>query len=257
MKSIKLSVLVMVLTIIFSTFTTKAVAGEKTWSVSLSTDFVSQYIGFENGGVFYDKPMFQTDLSVSHKSGFHADIWWGTGFNNNLIGSGFDDEVDYNIGFANTVPFTNGKIQFDIGVGYWDLYNVFTSTRNDILHPFVEITYPLEISKGLKLVPFAKFQGYTLPFKTDFEEGTATSAGSKYRFDLSRRFAITGITSFGYDDGGFGFQRGVIWKDYVNLEWAISSHLTWKVVEFQFYVPIGVNDRDPQQVYGTGVVWSF
>lgn len=259
MRTNKLSVFVAVVTIILS-FATKTVAGdEKSWAVTLSTDFVSKYVGFGNGAVFYDKPMFQTDLFFSHKSGFHADIWWGTGLNDDLTGSGFDDEVDYNIGFAGAVPFTdNKKLQFDVGIGYWDIYDLFTSTRNDMVHACIEVSCPLDVSKGIKLTPFAKLNKYILPFETDFEEaGTITSAGCKYRIDLSRKFALTGLTSFGYDDGGFGFQKGVIWKDYVNLELTLSSRLTWRVAEAQFYVPIGITDRDPQQVYGTGFSWTF
>lgn len=255
MNRYKLSVLAIVIAIVTSV--NRSVAGEKTWTTTLSTDFVSQYVGFGNGAVFFDKPMFQTDLFVSHRSGFHADVWWGTGLNNDLTGSGFDDEIDYNLGFASAVPFTNGKLLFDLGVGYWDLFDLITSTRNDLLHPYVELSYPIIVSGSVKLTPFAKFDGYNLPFETDFEEGTITSAGCKYRIDLGGKFALTGLTSFGYDDGGFGFQRGVIWKDYINLEWAISDKLIWRVAEVQLYVPLGVTDREPQRVFGTGVTFAF
>ncbi len=260
MKTNKWSVFVaLFVTVIsmFQSFITKSVAEEEVWTVSLSTDFVNQYVGFDNGAVFYDKPMFQSDIFFSHKSGFHADIWWGTGLNDDLTRSGFDDEIDYNVGFANAVPFTGEKMRFDAGIGYWDMFGLFKGGGFDMIHPFIEINYPVTVfGDRVKLTPFIKWQTY-LPFETSLDEGTMTSAGCRYRINLGKKLAVTGLTSFGYDDGGFGFQPGVIWKDYLNLEWRLGKSLTWRVIESQFYVPVNVNDRDPEQVFGTGFTWSF
>lgn len=232
-------------------------AEEPRWSVSLSTDYMSQYVGFNNGGVFYDSPMFQTDLYVGHKSGFHADIWWATGLNPNLIDSGFDDEIDVNLGFGREISCFGQKIVFDLGVGYWDMFKVLGSTRNDIIHPYVEIGYPVAVSTNLVFTPYLKWDGYLLPFETDFEEGTFMTIGTKYRWDFMKKFSLTGLTAIGHDDGGFGFQSGFIWKLYGSLEYTVSKHLKIRPLQIQYYVPIDVSDRKPQWVIGTGVTFSL
>jgi hypothetical protein len=197
-------------------------------------------------------------LFVQHKSGIHADIWWGTGFNDNLISSGWDDEIDWNVGFSHDFLVGQRKFCVDIGVGYWDVFDTFFhQSRNDIIHPYVEVAHPIMVRTNLTITPFYKFEGYLLLFGTDYEEGTITSAGMKYCWNFYRHLSITGLTSFGYDDGGFGFQRGVIWKDYLNLEWCMSDHVTWQVAKFQFYIPLNVGDREAQQVYGTGFCFRF
>lgn len=252
----RLSVFVaIVITTILSITKVAAEEEKPSWSVTLSTDFMNRYVGFDNGAVFYDKPMFQTDLFFLHKSGFHADAWWGTGLNKNLIGSGFDDEIDYNVGFGNIVPFTDDRVKFDVGIGYWDMFNLFERDGFDMVHPYIEVNYPINIDKRVKLTPFVKWQAY-LPFDEALDEGTMTSAGCKYAVGITPKLTITGLTSFGYDDGGFGFKPGVVWKDYLNLELRLNR-LTWRMVEVQVYIPVTVSDRDPEQVFGTGITWSF
>ncbi len=68
-------------------------------------------------------------------------------------------------------------------------------------------------------------------------------------------FTVAGSV-FG-DSSVSGFQPGVIWKDYLNLEWRLGKSLIWRTIEAQFYVPVNVNDRDPEQLIGTGFTWSF
>lgn len=228
------------------------------WSGSVTVDYMSRYIGFGNGAVFYDKPMMQTDLYLQHKSGFHADIWWGTGFNSDFIGSGWDDEIDWNIGYGNTARVLGRKVSYDLTIGYWDVFDTFFhDSRNDIIHICAEVGVPFDVRDNLSLTPFAKVNGYTLPFGTDYEEGAILSAGTKYSWEFAKNLKVTGLTSFGHDDGGFGFQKGWIWKDYINLEWTPLKNFTWKAFQMQLYVPLTMTDRKVELVFGTGIILRF
>lgn len=229
---------------------------QRSLNITLSIDYMNKYVGFDNGAVFYGKPMLQTDLRLDHRSGIHADIWWGTGFDSNLRGSAFDDEVDWNTGYTHKFRVGSKQIYTDIGLGYWDIMPTF-STRNDVLRPYVEVGSPVRICKDLELVPYVNWHGFFLPFKTTFEEGNFFSVGTKYTINLPcKGWSVTGLTSFGYDDGGFGFKTGFVWKNYSNIEWNINPWLTWKVFEYQVYVPFP-DDRSVQQVFGTGVTFCF
>ncbi len=226
---------------------------EKSWSGCASTEFVSQYLGFGNGAVFYDKPMFHTDISLQHKSGFHGDVWWGTGLNDNFSG-GFDDEWDWNLGYANSFRgFT-----YDVGVGYWDIYNVFSDSKEDILHPNIKIGYPINLNTNLSLVvtPYIQWEGYYLPFGSKLSDGTLTTIGSQYSIQFNEIVSSSGLTAIGFDDGGFDMESGLIWKAYANLEFAISKSVRLQIPTFKIYVPIDI-DRDTETVYGASISYSF
>lgn len=85
------------------------------FTATILASWRSQYV-LVNGFAPHEGTIFIQELTLSHRSGFYADLWNAVSPTGGWSSDG-GDEVDYAIGFARTV----GKFAVDAGYTYFDL----------------------------------------------------------------------------------------------------------------------------------------
>lgn len=241
------------LALLVSAFLTKTVTAQD-FTVKGQTVARSQYVGFDNGLVFYPDGVIQGNITLAHKSGFFLDLWYSTGFNTDWS-TDWDDELDYTLGW-------NGKVNnldLTASITYFDDYSVGTMPYNDVVKGFVRLGLPTKkISEHVNLTPFGSYVGYIVPDnKTPFEGGNVYALGLDSEITLTSRLKIASSTSLGWDDGGFGIKPGYIFKHSSTVNVPVSKHFTWNVIEATIYVPLGNRNMRTEVVWGTGLSWWF
>jgi hypothetical protein len=239
--------------LLVSAFLTNTVIAQD-FTIKGQTVVRSQYVGFDDGLVFYPDGVIQGNITLAHKFGFFLDLWYSSGFNTDWS-TDWDDELDYALGW-------NGKVNnldLTASITYFDDHSVGSMPYNDVVKSFVRIGMPTnKISEHLNCTPFASYSGYFIPDNyTPFEGGNVFALGFDSGITLTPTLSITSSTSFGWDDGGFGVKPGCIFKHSSTVNIQASKHLTWNILEATIYVPIGNRNMRTEIVWGTGLSWSF
>jgi hypothetical protein len=214
----------------------------------------SQYVGFDNGLVFYPDGVIQGNITLAHKSGLFLDLCYSSGFNTDWS-TNWDDELDYTLGW-------NGKVKnldLTMSLTYFDNYSVGRMPYNDVIKSFFRLGFPTKkVNEYFSLTPFGSYTGYFIPDNnTPFEGGNVFALGFDSEVTLTSRLKIASSTSIGWDDGGFGVKTGSIFKHSSTVNVQVSKHFTWNILEASVYVPLGNRNMKNEVVWGTGLSWSF
>lgn len=242
--------LVLLLTLIF--FTPRyARAGPK---VTLGVDYRSNYVG-ENGAVWFDTPVLQTDLYLYLPKNFYLDIWHSTGLDDFRPASNGADELNYLAGWKGTL-FETG---IDLGVMYIDLLKFFRFPRDDIIISFLDIEREIAAygNHSFRLgarteVPFGK--RLVVP-----KNGLWLSERLKYIYQFSRYGEISNEVQALYDSGLYGFREALIGKYSFKVSWNLFGVAILNAPSITVFTPITSPDdpRTTQVIYGVGIFFEY
>jgi hypothetical protein len=105
--------------------------GSRLFELSFSSKVLNRYVG-ETGGVSYDRPVSQNDLTITHiPSGVYLDIWQSISLSHSGRSTNEGNEIDYFIGWSGDM----WGIGVDTGIGYFDLITLFNMPAGDLNLP--------------------------------------------------------------------------------------------------------------------------
>ncbi|HPW34809.1 MAG TPA: hypothetical protein PK367_03595 [Candidatus Paceibacterota bacterium] len=222
-------------------------------SFTLNTKVFSRYLG-QNGGIFHDSPVIQTDLWAEWNSGVYADIWWSIPADMSNFHDGFANEIDYNLGWAGSA----GDFNLDFGLLYIDV-SPLVNVYNDFYSPYGEIGKSFDIA-GEKIAPYLRIEYYDNadPNKTDdMKGGTWIYLGARHQLKISQSTTISTNARLLHDSGAFGQKTGWLGQAFLTVRNKISPKITL-LSDFKFSAPFDSNDpRNPETIVGIGISYSF
>lgn len=201
---------------------------------TLSTWAKSQYLG-ANGAIFEDRPVVQTELSVSRENCW-ASIWVSTSGDAWKVRAG--DEVDYNASCSWKVSDTTVSLL----VAYYDLAAPGGAS---------DVTLSLEHSSY-----YGKFSSYAIHGELPFPGGQIVYVGRRFDLGTLHNLDLSVTTEVAYDLGSFGFEEGLFGK----LSFSGSSSLNEAAklsLGVDFSDGITVSDRHGEIAVRVGVSRSF
>lgn len=92
---------------------------EKAVEISAGIDLYNKYVGSLTGAEFYDHPVVQPSLTISHESGLYFNAWASYAPKEGFNGESYGNEVDFTLGFVNEVGPVNVET-------YFAFYNVIS-----------------------------------------------------------------------------------------------------------------------------------
>lgn len=215
----------------------------------------SHYLGEENGAIFYDGPVLQTDFRLSHESGFYLGVWVSSGFDTEWPSEDWSDEVDYYLGYTKEI----GGFEFDASVFWCDDTPVGRSPVNDVLIASLSVTAPAFIeTKSFNLRPNAFISGYWTFGDTEFEGGVIGGVGLVASYAPLEKLSLDASAHIIFDDGAYGNDSGALLRATLAATWAVTDHLSIKPVELTFFTPLSVKDgRETECILGVGFALTF
>ncbi len=222
------------------------------FSLNGQTIIRSKYVG-PDGLQFYGDPVSQSNVTLSHKSGLFFDLWYSTGFNSKFSND-WDDEIDYTIGWSGKIS----KFTLNSSLSYFDNFKNFNFTYNDVVRGNIHLGYPKQIKPWLKVMPYVDYITFVIPNKsTPFDGGNLYSIGFDNEVVFTEKVKVTPQIQFTWDDGAFGVKPGALLKLSSNLNWTLSKHFVWNVLEATFYSPSNKREMKNEFVLGTGLSWNL
>ncbi len=224
------------------------------FTVKAQTIVRSQYVGFDDGLMFYSDPVVQGNISLTHESGIFIDLWYSSGFNSEWA-TGWDDELDYTVGWSGKV----GSLDLTTSLSYFDNFSVGQVPYNDVVKWGIQLDFPKkEPFCWLSVTPFMSYTLYMIPDgNTPFEGGNIVALGAMSEVRLTEKLRLRSSTSLGFDDGCFGVKEGFILKHASSLNCTLTPKLTWNILEGTGYFPLGNRNMPSEVVWGSGFSWTF
>lgn len=225
-------------------------------SATLSFSVWSQYLANSGGMIFHNKPVIQSDLTISFDNpGIYLDLWNSTGLNGGGFSSDYGDEFDITIGWV--YIFEDSGISVDVGVSRFDILPVGKISDDDITQPFITISREWQIAENHTIAPYARFEvlwadGGNPNGETYIHFGTTYDIGLTEDLSLSQKFDIC------YDPGMFGFDSGFIGGYEVGLGLDLDSmHIDLFQIRVATPLESLDDDRGTEVVFGAGVSFRF
>jgi len=223
------------------------------FTVKAQTIVRSQYVGFDDGLVFYPHAVLQGNVTLGHSSGFFLDLWYSSGFNSEWS-TDFDDELDYTAGWAGKA----GNLDLLVSVAYYDDFQVGSGPYNDVIKGNFRLGFPQTKLGSFTVTPFASYGIFLIPdSSTPFDGGNVFALGFDSEIKITDRLSIASSTQLAWDDGVFGVKSGAFVKHASTVNFAFTPHLTWNALEATVYIPFGGRGLQAEAVWGTGLSWSF
>lgn len=175
------------------------------------------------------RSMFLTEVSQDLPHGFYAYIWNLTG----LEESGAD-ETDYNVGKTGEFSLADVVLNYDIGFGYWDLRNRFSSggPQTDYWNFWAEFGHEFQPVKNLNFLSYVRLE-YLEPVQSngEFSEGGFfTALGLRQEWEVGKIiFPLTIETDARvvYDSGLYGGETAFIGRLTIQASWQVKEHLAF------------------------------
>jgi hypothetical protein len=243
----KLIVILVSISIFFG-ITVPSFADENSPTVIVKSLAASKYLAFGSGGMLDKDPALQTLLLVTYPNGFNFSLWNSTNFKkwNSTLGS----EVDYSVGWSGEI---GGGLSANIGVIYFDEPDVFTLGAGDIVYPQVTISRKFgesRVSIGV--------ENYTVMPHSGFKGGNLYSIGASRNASLTENLSVGNSLTLVYDDGGFGYDNGLLLRGSLTLDWKLSDRMTLILPQINYYVPLTTHDnRGNDAVFFGGLAHRF
>jgi len=222
------------------------------FSLNGQTMVRSKYVG-PDGLQFYGDPVIQSNFTLNHKSGLFFDLWISSGFNTKFSND-WDDEIDYTLGWSGKIS----SFLLNSSLSYFDDFDNFNFTYNDVGKGNIHLGYPKQIKPWLKVVPYVDYITFIIPNKnTPFNGGNMYSVGFDNEIIITEKIKVTPLIQFSLDDGALGVKAGSLLKLASNLNWTLSKHFVWNVVEATFYSPSNKRGMKDELVLGAGLSWNL
>ena len=224
-------------------------AGEP--GLTISPRVWSQYLG--STGAVVKTPVLQTDFFIQLPRGFYGDVWHSVGLDGSGPSSGFDDEVDYTLGWSGPI----GALTFDLGAAYFDLVNLGT-IRGDVIQPYFETRYDFRLTEAHTLSPYLRLE-LAYPVKGDTPNaGVHLFGGAQHNWKIAPAFAVAQRAALLYDDGAYGLDNGLLVQYGGDLQWTPTAALTLNLFSLKISVPLTVDDaRKSEAVFGVGLTFRY
>ncbi len=235
------------LTVCFSFMS--SICSAEDFETSVSIDYMSKYLG-SAGAVYENKPVVQPCLSISHSSGFYANLWGSVGTVNED-----GDELDYIAGWTGDV---GGGFKANVGVGYWDFQKMFSGREDNVWNVFAEISHKLITDIDW----YVKTDTYFPEPGSCFEGGFAQYLGVRTQKEKIFGFEKLSANSdmyIAYDDGAFGTQPCASFQYRLGANYAITDKLTIGP-KFAISAPFSPEEDDAREfevVWGLGASYTF
>ncbi len=220
----------------------------------LSSRIQSQYIA-GNGAVFHDKPVLQSDLLISWKSGIYADLWHSSSLEFDNWNKGSDDELDYIVGWSKSF----GSLTVDTGALYMNFVDL-NESRGDGIFPYLEISRTPQpkksISPYLKVQPAFPVKG-GLPKKGCYFAAGLNMTQQQKKSGPETRQKISVI----YDTGAFGYEENTIGEYKFEMSYSFGKRTKIHLPSVSAYIPLSkpsdLDGRKTSVSVGTGLSVSF
>lgn len=241
------AILVLVAAMVFSASFVSAEEKEKTFSVDISTAFLSQYVGGLSGSVAHDDFVIQPDITVTHNpSGLYFDMWGSYSPNGR---EDFGDEIDYIVGISRDI----GSVNLGIYYAYYNCYKLGEHTDGDVhavgttitlpkfwgLEPYIKAEYDWVVGfsddNGLMYKVGGSFSpienltidlsagGHTEIYGTRAEEVAFGRLTAAYEIKLAENLCLVPEINFqkrlGYSEENGGMTKDNVWGG-ITLSWS-------------------------------------
>lgn len=231
------------------------------WTATIETGYYDQYLSAYSGLIWFDGPVIQSSVTVTHRSGLYANLWVSTGTDGKWSAD-WDDEIDWTLGWAGPIGFAG--LEADISASYWDCFQL-GSPMNDYWATTLKLSRPFE-GKSWSLTPSVVAQfAWATEDELVYADGTTGPAegGSVWGINLDasvglcRFAALTASTGVFWDGGSYSFADATIWESAVSLEWKLTERLTLSLPTMRVSSPLTSTDRDTVWVWGVAASCSF
>lgn len=226
-----------------ATLTTAADADEV--QLSISTNTFSDYI-LKHGIVAHDEPVVQSSINVSLPHGFYAELWGSSGLNRE---KNFGKEVDYTFGWT-------GK-HIGVGLSYFDLNELFRGSKENVVSPFLDVSFKVKVGEHQTLSPFFHFDHLHVTRASSSEFGNFALAGVRHEWRPTERLTIREKSWLCWNRGPFGHNPGFALRYEVGLGVTVNRSTTISPFLLRVSIPTGsIEDRDTKFVVGAGITIS-
>lgn len=232
------------------------------WSLTLEVGAYDLFLADYNGLIWYDQgPLLQTSVTLAHRSGLYLNVWHSAGFNSEWSAN-WDDEIDWNVGWAGPLGFAG--LSADLSLGYWDCFQVGAS-QNDFWAVNAIVSRPFKW-RGWDITPAAILQlAWPVNAEIRLPNGAATPAesGSTWGVNvrasrsLCRLVALTVSTGVFFDGGSYGYEDATICESAASLDWKLGPQLTLSLPSLRVASPITSTDRDTVWVWGVTATFRY
>ncbi|MFH0830779.1 MAG: hypothetical protein V1895_01840 [Parcubacteria group bacterium] len=219
---------------------------------SFGSSLLSQYLG-GNGAVFHDKPVLQSNLTISGSSGFYVDLWWSTGLDDSNFDSNFGDEADVTLAWAGELA----RIGVDLGVTYITISPIDNLPQDDLVDSFIKMSKGFSVGQN-SLSPYAKLEKYLSQSDALFGGGTHLRTGMTHSWQFNKAWNLGQDFYALRDFGAFGNDPGWLGSYSLALNWQARKNLSVTLLRAKASDALsGMSDRDLELAYGCGVSGSF
>lgn len=245
----RMMLIIIVAMIGFSVSQTKA----EDFPVTISVRGYSGYIAAPIGDLLYDRGVVQTDLFVELGKGFYFDLWHSVGADGTGWSSGFDDEIDYTLGWAGEFK----GIDLDFSMAYFDCVDLFKMPGGDFIYPYVDLSKDLDDRDDHCLRPYVRFAFPYSAKGNEFGHGFHTNLGIKHSWQQDEKLNVAHKANLLFDDGTWGYSKGIIGGYELVLTWQISESMAIELTPVSIISPfISMSDhRKTEAVCGIGIIY--
>lgn len=185
-----------------------------TWQIDTNTTTWPSYIG-GNGAVFHPKPVQQTSVTATAKSGFYANVWHSAALGGRSLKPNFGSEIDGSIGWG-------GKFRtFSLDTTLtWVGVTPLSHYKGDVLQLSSSISRALPHGFGVS----STVNAVTPTKGTTPRRGMFFREGLNWGKSFGRASVNSGVEVF-HDSGTFGFQSGWLSRGSAMIAWRVNKHL--------------------------------
>jgi|GEM_PF-4189213 len=212
--------------------------GLKDFSVSTEVSVLNKYVGL-TGSKFEPDEVIQPSLTLSHASGFYANVWDSTGID------GYEgNEIDYFVGWAGDVLGFNA----DLSVGYYDLASMFCGRSGNYFVLAGRIGKTLDVGGFALAEPFVRIEEDIAEKETDCDGGILYTGGVKIEKSLEP-FNLWVEPRITYTPGVFETEETTTFQCEAGIDWDCYGWLTL-TPKAMISIPSDNVERENEFVYG-------
>ncbi len=197
-------------------------------SITLSSAVADKYLFPATGFALSHNPVVQTDLLLTHKSGFYVDLWNSRSLRGKWDDGSLGNEIDYGIGWNGTLK----DLTAHVGVTYFDEPGAFVFGSGDILYSHARI------GKDFKhLTITVGYENYVTMPESGFQGGHLISLTASKNFSfLKDKVSLATSLAGVYDTGTLGSEREFFVRGNVGINWNASKHITLNLISANYFI---------------------
>ena len=235
-------------------------------TVVVKTVLVSQYV-ILSGMLNYNKPVIQSDVLITHKSGLYLDVWNSSQVKNRSAAPMYDDngnyigkelaseanpgnEIDYTLGWGGDI----GKgFSFDGGIAYCDLLKLGKpGASEDGIYNYVKVSREVIAGYSVQVM----MERFSVIKGSLYSNGNLYSLGLT-RSDVSGDISIDSSLEVTHDTGVYSAKNGEVLRGRLGLTMKVMEKLN-VVFQLNYYSPLMVRDGFSSKIVSSsGLTYQF